>query len=1050
MTVYPGLAPGNKVPLFNWPKAALRLLVLAIAICLPAVGFVGVAAANDDNRSESTTDIRASEDDPDDSGVTVQGQDYPTVASIAANPRGPGFWTAFLDGGVRPIGGAPLFDDDEDRGAIIVPNPNGAGYWQVSSRGHITEHGGATRLCDGLLKNCYSKSPATVVSAAATPDGKGMWIALSDKNYVIPVGSAVSYGDASNDTKQLHAIVPTPSGKGYYLLMTDGGVYTKGDAKFFGSTGGKLDSSQYAVGLALHKNADGQVDGYWMAMSNGQINYYNGTNPASSIRIGIDQLEDGSVAGIAALPDSSGFAIVQEYGRFTTYPTPSEDVTRHVQRCWASGPPNNNVSCNADYAFKFQIDNRTSKDVTVTASTSSNSQPEHDGSGMTGPDVQRVPGLKFGEPKQLSAGSSTDPAAVGLVVRTMPNPGNRQAQMQIDVTPNNDSSDRQRIQLTQIRDSINRNNLGDRRVQLLNGPKLSSSSGSGSIVAHLEETVSREGDFSGTWTLVLEDAPAPASSTTVKPTVTRLTQDWDANVGSDYSYLKRPVYRIDVPSVTKTYPDGVPGRIDIQPTTVQVHKRWGGPDGANYFGWEDLGTLTPVSTPEISTDGKSVTFGKTSFYFENRDGTSEAIKPAAGNKVVIEPVNTDRALDDVGMGSVLSMMRFNNDRQQWTVLNRSNNTFGLQRGGNCLEAGTDNLPRLVGCNDQPNQNWVFDDTGKAKATNSPENYQYRIRSVATGLVLTQLPDRPDLQLFPVGAAGSQTYRFTNADAVDPYVAVRLVGGWFGDSDFDTFPDKAAPTIDLSKQVLSGMALSKASNSGDIVNNGISSEELSVSLNRNGQSIPSDDPLFDYTYFMTGQGTKMTTLITGLNDIKPNSTALAVSTTRARHVNGLKTGTLAATGRSFWASTTLEQATQNIAAVLTPNSQRFTSNLTTLNPVKEKASLDKSGSLQSGVELTCGTYSSCAPADPQGQGALYRDSSKTLHLLTRYNAMNSFVAQNPVKPSDKLGTYQTPVRLSTNGYKIIGDTPADAPEGMLLDLAIVTPSGTMAEGQLLAR
>ena len=127
-----------------------------------------------------------------------------------------------------------------------------------------------------------------------------------------------------------------------------------------------------------------------------------------------------------------------------------------------------------------------------------------------------------------------------------------------------------------------------------------------------------------------------------------------------------------------------------------------------------------------------------------------------------------------------------------------------------------------------------------------------------------------------------------------------------------------------------------------------------------------------------------------------------------------------------------------------------SNLTTLNPVKEKASLDKSGTLQSGVELTCGTYTSCPPADPREQGALYRDASKGLRLLTRYTAMNSFVDRNPVKPTDKYGMFQTPLRLSTNGYKIIGDLPSDTPDGMLIDLAIVTPSGSMAEGQILAK
>ena len=53
----------------------------------------------------------------------------------------------------------------------------------------------------------------------------------------------------------------TPSGKGYWMLGRDGGVFTFGDAKFFGSLG--LDGSAQAVDIASRA----QGDGYWLGVS---------------------------------------------------------------------------------------------------------------------------------------------------------------------------------------------------------------------------------------------------------------------------------------------------------------------------------------------------------------------------------------------------------------------------------------------------------------------------------------------------------------------------------------------------------------------------------------------------------------------------------------------------------------------------------------------------------------------------------------------------------------------------------------------------------------
>src|SRR5277367_4816973 len=50
-------------------------------------------------------------------------------------------------------------------------------------------------------------------------------------------GDATSYGAPSQVNAPLVGIAGTPDGKGYWLAASDGGVFTFGDAGFFGSAG---------------------------------------------------------------------------------------------------------------------------------------------------------------------------------------------------------------------------------------------------------------------------------------------------------------------------------------------------------------------------------------------------------------------------------------------------------------------------------------------------------------------------------------------------------------------------------------------------------------------------------------------------------------------------------------------------------------------------------------------------------------------------------------------------------------------------------------------
>src|SRR5580658_10078514 len=119
----------------------------------------------------------------------------------------------------------------------------------------------------GSLGSAPAKTAAPIVGMAATPDGGGYWLVASD-------GGIFSFGDAqffgSTGGLALHkpiiGMAATPDGGGYWLVASDGGIFSFGDAQFFGSTGG----------LALHKPIVGMAatpggGGYWLVASDGGI-----------------------------------------------------------------------------------------------------------------------------------------------------------------------------------------------------------------------------------------------------------------------------------------------------------------------------------------------------------------------------------------------------------------------------------------------------------------------------------------------------------------------------------------------------------------------------------------------------------------------------------------------------------------------------------------------------------------------------------------------------------------------------------------------------------
>jgi uncharacterized protein YkwD len=169
----------------------------------------------------------------------------------------------------------------------------------VSLLGAITV--GATSTADryhGSLRAFGSTHP--IVGVASAPSGNGYWLVASDGG-VFTFGGATFYGSTGGRALDapIVGIAATPSGRGYWLVASDGGVFTFGDATFYGSTGGRrLDAP--IVGIAATPSGHG----YWLVASDGGVFTFGDATFDGSAS---GRALDGPIVGIAATPSGHGY-----------------------------------------------------------------------------------------------------------------------------------------------------------------------------------------------------------------------------------------------------------------------------------------------------------------------------------------------------------------------------------------------------------------------------------------------------------------------------------------------------------------------------------------------------------------------------------------------------------------------------------------------------------------------------------------------------------------------------------------------------------------------
>ena len=150
-----------------------------------------------------------------------------------------------------------------------------------------------------------------IVGSTADPAG-GYWLVASDGG-IFTFGNAAFWGStgAISLNKPVVGMATSPDGGGYWLVASDGGIFAFGDAQYFGSTGA-LTLNKPIVGMAATANGGG----YWLVASDGGIFAFGNARYAGSTG-GLSLNKP--VVGMAATADGGGYWLVASDGGIFTF-----------------------------------------------------------------------------------------------------------------------------------------------------------------------------------------------------------------------------------------------------------------------------------------------------------------------------------------------------------------------------------------------------------------------------------------------------------------------------------------------------------------------------------------------------------------------------------------------------------------------------------------------------------------------------------------------------------------------------------------------------------
>ena len=196
-------------------------------------------------------------------------------------------------------------------------NPLDGGTEQQLSIGGEANHFPTPSVGDGLLLAPTSNGvvafsgstgiPGPPSPAPPAPPNSSYWMVASDGG-IFTFGNAGFFGSAGGLplVRPVVGMAPTHSKDGYWLVASDGGIFSYGDATFHGSMGGK-PLNKPIVGMAA--TPDG--GGYWLVASDGGI--FSFGDAAFHGSMGGKPLNK-PIVGMASTSDGLGYWLVASDG----------------------------------------------------------------------------------------------------------------------------------------------------------------------------------------------------------------------------------------------------------------------------------------------------------------------------------------------------------------------------------------------------------------------------------------------------------------------------------------------------------------------------------------------------------------------------------------------------------------------------------------------------------------------------------------------------------------------------------------------------------------
>jgi outer membrane protein assembly factor BamB len=158
--------------------------------------------------------------------------------------------------GLNPASGAPVWSVSVGGQANHFPTPSvGDGLLLAPNTDQVVAFSGSAGI------------PGPPSPPPPAPPNSSYWLVASDGG-IFTFGNAGFYGSAGSLplVRPVVAMAPTASKAGYWLVASDGGIFSYGDAAFHGSMGG-THLNKPVVGLAATPDALG----YWEVASDGGI-----------------------------------------------------------------------------------------------------------------------------------------------------------------------------------------------------------------------------------------------------------------------------------------------------------------------------------------------------------------------------------------------------------------------------------------------------------------------------------------------------------------------------------------------------------------------------------------------------------------------------------------------------------------------------------------------------------------------------------------------------------------------------------------------------------